>query len=60
MKFGPHYFYHEGEVYRLIKPNKNYYKLKTNTGEYKWISKKRLEEIVNKKIKTRQKEQNNI
>lgn len=49
--FGKGYFYHEGKVYKEIKPtglSDPRWKLITKEGKRKWITKKQLESLLQK------------
>lgn len=48
--FGKDYFYHEGKVYREVKPDQSRktprWKLKDKKGNYHWVTKQQLEQII--------------
>lgn len=48
---GKDYYYHEGKVYKEIKPSGlsvPRWKLTTKTGQRKWISLKQIEALIDK------------
>ena len=52
--FGKNYFYHEGKIYREVKPELKRktprWKLTDKNGKQHWISKENLEQIIAKKL----------
>ena len=50
---GKNYFYHEGKVYKEVKPQGNRWKLITKQGKRQWISKEQIQKLISAKCSTK-------
>ena len=50
---GKNYFYHEGKVYKEVKPQGNRWKLVTKQGKRQWISKEQIQKLISAKCSTK-------